>query len=62
MSLVQHNDIVRYFLVTVIFYFANTTAFHYLYAWLEIFERGSLSQIGLQIGFKLGCRSSLSQS
>jgi len=28
MSLVQHSDIVRYFLVIVIFYFANTTAIH----------------------------------
>jgi len=28
MSLVQDSDIVGYFLVIVIFYFANTTAFH----------------------------------
>jgi len=28
MSLVRHSDIVRYFLVMVIFCFANTTAFH----------------------------------
>jgi len=28
MSLVHHSGIVRYFLVIVIFYFANTTAFH----------------------------------
>jgi len=28
MSIVQHSDIVCYFLVIVIFYFANTTAFH----------------------------------
>jgi len=28
MSVFQHSDIVRYFLVIVIFYFANTTAFH----------------------------------
>jgi len=26
--LVRHSDIVRYFLVTVVFYCANTTAFH----------------------------------
>jgi len=25
---VRHSDITRYFLVIVIFYFANTTAFH----------------------------------
>jgi len=28
MSLIQYSDIVSYFLVIVIFYFANTTAFH----------------------------------
>jgi len=48
--LVQHSDIVRYFIVTVIFYCANTTAFHE--------SDGKFSEGGLwvKLGYKMGRR------